>query len=156
MYEVLIGTESFYDEGAAHLTTTLINVESAATREDRYKDVVGFKTNKIDALNSSNEFMIGQIEQLNKNLVLIEHHKNKSAGKIFYKNADGKYLDKKIHIHTANDINFDIWLDTNSCYWNPVDVLLDGAQDDLHSKINTMYDEIMSIKNIINMFRKDI
>jgi len=159
MYDVLIGTESFYSEGSAHLTTTAITILCPYSREDRYKDVVGFKTTQLNAITNSDQFMTTRINRLNKNLVLVEHNEQRLAAKIFYKTAEEKIQNKIVHVNTSNDINFDIWLKPEECFWNPIDVLLEGAQDNLYDRVNLLYKEVMrancNIQKILNIFKED-
>lgn len=124
---LLIGTETFHKAGAPHMVATVIEGSDYLDREMQYKDVVGYCKYEIEELNleAYHEEMKNSVKSLNKNLVFILKRDNKLLGWLYYKNQDSIEF-REIQVFTTNDVNYDLWLDPESSFWNPVDFLLEA------------------------------
>lgn len=128
---LLIGTETFHKAGAPHMVATVIEGSNLLDREAQYKDVVGYckyEHEEID-IEAYHEDMKNSVSALNKNLVFVLKRDDKLLGWLYYRNQD-KVEFREIQIFTSNDVNYDLWLDPETSFWNPVDFLLEAEYFD--------------------------
>lgn len=124
--DVLIGTETYHKAGAPHMVATLALNSHAINREEEYKDVVGFfKEDKDVFPESLHDGMKDWVRTLNKNMVFVLKQEKRLMGWLYFKNNDQVDF-REIQVYTNNDINYDLWLDPESSFWNPVDFLLEA------------------------------
>lgn len=125
-FSLLIGTETFHKVGTPHIMATITSGQ-ALKREEEYKDVVGFYRcdDKKVNIKSFHKHMISWVEKLNKNMVLVFKQNKKSQGWLYFRNNNTIDF-RKVQVYSNNDINYDIWLDPETNFWNPVDFLLEA------------------------------
>jgi hypothetical protein len=61
---------------------------------------------------------------LKKNIIFLIKNDKKLSGWLFEYSEDISY--REIQAFTLNDVNYDIWLDPETSFWNPVDFLLEA------------------------------
>lgn len=141
--KILINTDTFHKDGAPHLMLTAIDFytqenptsvefdyEAVYQREDKYQDIVGFYHTHPSGMNKMSQIDIDTMTQwvrcLGKSLVcVIETEEQKNAW-LFVKEENGKVSYRDALVASANDINYDIWLDAKRDFWSPADFLLEG------------------------------
>jgi len=129
---VLIATETSHRSGTPHIVVSK-SICSAEARELKYKDVVGFLVSKRDVGEKADvdEFMKKQVLQFKKNLICVIENDSGATASMHYRSNDN-VLAREVQVYTNNDVNYDIWLDAESSFWNPVDFLLDGEYFEPH------------------------
>jgi hypothetical protein len=143
VYKMLISTDVFRKEQSPHLLTTGIgfetqknpalvefNYQSVYNREDRYKDVVGFYHTHPSGMNYMSktdiETMIQWVKCLGKTLVCLIQTDTKLSGWLFHKAKDGNIEYHEVRVDTVNDVNYDLWLEPSTAFWNPADFIREG------------------------------
>lgn len=151
--KTLIGTDTFHKEGSPHLMVTVIECDNINDREDKYKDVVGFY-NYISGEDSINDETIKVMDDwtdiLKKNIIFLLKNDKKLSGWLFEYSEEISY--REIEVFTLNDINYDIWLDPETNFWNPVDFLLEAEYytPNIDEEFNDNIDErLQHIENSI-------
>lgn len=141
--KILVSTDSFHKDGVPHLMSTAINFytqenpvsvefdyKAAFDREDRYNDIVGFYHTHPSGINRMSQIdidtMIQWVSCLGKSLICIIETEEKKNGWLFSKDESGKISYREVHVSSANDVNYDIWLDAKANFWSPADFLLEG------------------------------
>jgi len=126
-FKILIGTDTFHKEGSPHLVVTAIEDDNVSEREDKYNDVIGFYTYVPDAEDIDDRYiqeMDDWADILKKNIIFLLQTNKKLSGWLFEYSDDITY--REVQAFTMNDINYDIWLDPETNFWNPVDFLLEA------------------------------
>ena len=126
--KVLIGTDTSHKDGSPHIMVTAIVCSDINARESKYNDVVGFYKYLPDN-EELEESVINDMDDwadiLKKNIICIIENKEKIDAWVFeYKKGEISY--QEAQAFTLNDVNYDVWLDPESSFWNPVDFLLEG------------------------------
>jgi hypothetical protein len=158
-FKVLVGTDTFHKEGSPHLVATLIECDSVSDREDKYNDVVGFYREIPDAENIDNaaiKEMDDWADILKKNIIFLVKSDKKLGGWLFEYSKDISY--REIQAFTLNDVNYDIWLDPETNFWNPVDFLLEAEyytpdvnhEDGIFDKLKNIEESITQINTKIS------
>ena len=130
-FKILVGTDTFHKEGSPHLVVTAIEDNDVNAREDKYNDVVGFYKCIPDAENIDDKHireMDDWADILRKNIIFLLKTDKKLNGWLFEYSEDISY--REVQAFTINDINYDIWLDPETNFWNPVDFLLEAEYYD--------------------------
>lgn len=127
LFKALIASDTFHKDGSPHLMATVIECEDIGEREEKYKDIIGFYTfiPKAKGINKKIiNYMNGWTEMLGKSTICLLKTNEELSGWLF---EYGEFINhRKIQVFTSNDINYDIWLDPDINFWNPVDFLLDA------------------------------
>jgi len=141
--KVLVGTDTFHKEGSPHLMVTMVDCDSVSDREDKYKDVIGFydyTPGKDGIDNETIKIMDDWADILKKNIIFLLKNDKKLSGWLFEYSDEISY--REIQAFTLNDVNYDIWLDPDTNFWNPVDFLLEAeyytpsADEEFDNNIN--------------------
>lgn len=130
----LVVTDTFEASNLPHLLLTALGLEEYITNEDalfrenKYKDLAGILLYKDvhEITEEETNYMHNLVESTGKSLLQIVDAEQYLSGKLFYK-EDKEVHSRNVQVHSNNDINFDVWLDSQSSLWNPVDFLLDGG-----------------------------
>lgn len=161
-YKLLISTEAKYKNGIPHILVTGIdhctqnlssevnfNYETVCNREDTYHDVIGFyytsQYSNIDDFNI--QTMIQWVKYLGKNLICVVETTDSLIGWIFEEKEFNISM-TEININTINDVNYDIWFDSNSNFWNPTDFLMDGERLDPEDNVENTDEIILAIQDV--------
>lgn len=158
-FKILINTDTFYKEGSPHLVATVIGDNDVNNREDVYKDVIGFYKkipHMYDIDNSTIKEMDDWADILKKNIIILIENDSKLIGWLFEFGEDISY--REIQASSLNDINYDIWLDPDANFWNPVDFLLEEEYytpvnyegDNINDKLKCIEESIMKLDTKIS------
>ena len=127
--KILIGTDTFHKKGSPHLMVTAIICDDIHKREDKYKDVVGFYKYCSGSIEDIDNSFIKDMDDwtdiLKKNILCLIENEDKINGWLF-KHQEGEISYQEVQIYTLNDVNYDVWLDPDTSFWNPVDFLLEA------------------------------
>jgi len=143
VYKLLVSYEMFHKEGSPHLSVISMNPDtqhnpgavefdykSVWDREDKYKDVAGFYHTHPSGMNQMSQIdintMVQWVKCLGKSLICIIETDEKVNGWLFTKSDTGKINFQEIGVSTNNDVNYDVWLDPQESFFNPVDFLTEG------------------------------
>lgn len=124
--KALITTDTYHKDGAPHLMVTAIDC-NVNDREEKYNDIAGFikyKPKANDITKKDIQEMDDWADILNKNIIFLLRTNKKLSGWLFEYGKDITY--REIQVYTVNDVNYDIWLDPDINFWNPVDFLLEA------------------------------
>jgi JAB domain-containing protein similar to deubiquitination enzymes len=141
--KMLISTDAFHKEGTPHVTVTAIDFYTQKNpvavefdyakvygREDKYHDIVGFYHTHPSGMNRMSQTdvntMVQWVKCLGKTLLCLIETDQKVNGWLFTKDDKGEVTYRDVQINTANDVNYDVWLDASVSFWNPADFLLEG------------------------------
>ena len=124
-------------------------------RENKYSDVIGIFIEDSE-LDIDHELVERELEELSslikKNAVCVLKNEDGIFGLLYEIGTKEFY---KVKAQTINDVNYEIWLDQESSFWNPVDFLLDESLFDETDYINGRLDSINSkLDQLINLIRK--
>jgi len=140
--KMLVSTDAFHKDGTPHVMVSSVDFytqenpvavefdyDRVFKREDKYHDVVGFYHTHPSGLNRMSQIDIETMNQwvrcLGKSLICVIETEEKINGWLFSKDGD-KISYREVHVSSTNDVNYDIWLDAESPFWNPADFLLEG------------------------------
>jgi len=177
VYKTLISTEMSHQNGAPHIMLTSIGFDTQKNassvefdykkiydREDTYQDIAGFYHTHPSGLNqmSSTDVMTMTqwVQTLGKSLVCVIETKEGINGWLFYKNEAGGIDHRVVKVATSNDVHYDLWVDPDHTFWNPVDFLTEGEFsdeddinifDDMQESINTIVENQSKILEAISI-----
>lgn len=165
IYKTLISTDTFASaENLPHLILTATDRSSSfnevnlQSRDNKYNDLAGVLVLKKDNLLSNDDVasMKNIVSLVNKNLVFLISAEYLS-GWLFYKDSD-EIQYKQIKAHTSNDVNFDVWLESQNSLWNPVDFLLEGAPISSVEfvDVNDIDDPFVDVNNLLFELKKSL
>jgi hypothetical protein len=162
IYKMLVSTEAAYKDGTPHVLVTGIDActqKQAASvefdyqkvydREDTYHDVVGFFHTHPSGMNSMSSIDIETMKQwvkcLGKDLMCVIQTEEEINGWLFVKGDNGTITCKDIQVNTGNDVNYDIWFEEMSGFWNPTDFLLNGEYYSKELEEDKIFDDILDV-----------
>lgn len=151
---ILIGTDTFHKKGSPHLMVTAIDCDDINSRENKYNDVVGFYkySPNMDELDDSIvKDMDDWADILKKNILCLVGTDSGIKGWLFKNQDEVSY--QEIQVYTLNDVNYDVWLDPDTSFWNPVDFLLEA---EYYSHPMMTEDEMPNLDDKFDMIEKKI
>lgn len=173
--KILVNTEAFYKENAQHMMVTAIDFytqkqvasvefdyNKVFEREDKYKDIVGFyHTHPAGCVTMSKtdiSTMVQWVKCLGKALVCLIECENRLYSWIFYKDEAGEISYKDIKATTNNDVNYNLFLEHSSGFWNSADFLLTEMEevsevellDEMFNSLNNIETTLATMANGLN------
>lgn len=148
-YKSLINTEIFHKDGSPHIALTAI-IDSIENRHSEYNDVAGIIENNNQE-ECASDYMIELVNKFDQSLIYILQMEHSLQGWLYYK-ENNKVLNRKVNVYTSNYVNYDIWLESTSSLWNPVDFLLeepyfdpnieDSLEEDIKNALRDINDKL--------------
>lgn len=171
--KVLINTETAYKDGTPHAIVTGIDsctqkkaasvefdYQKVFAREDTYHDIAGFYHTHPSGMSQMSATDVETMKQwvscLGKSLICLIETDETINGWIFVKTDEG-VAHQTLMVHTANNVNYNIWLEADDKFWNSSDFLINGAylddddpEEDLDVFTNIFTDISMTLQDVRN------
>lgn len=166
--KILVGTESFYKDNSQNMLVTAIDFytqgqvasvefdyKKVFDREDKYNDIVGFYHTHPSGCTSMSgtdvETMKQWVRCLGKALICLIECDKKLYSWIFFKDETNDIIFKEIKASTDNDINYNLWLEKTSNFWNSADFLLTEMEEISEVEIlEDISDRLDYIETVLN------
>lgn len=142
--KLLVSYEMFNSADASHISVVSSNIyygtsnnpdvhfnyNDIMAREDEYKDFSGIYHSSLGNISEPSSHVVELMSQwvkcLGKSLVYIYEFGGVIKAWMFSKSTMLSIVHHELRAKTSNDINYDLWIEREDSYFNPVDFLTEG------------------------------